>query len=464
MSITHDPTTALTDRQFGELAASIGGAVLRPGDAGYGQARTGYNLAAIRDPDVVVRAADSDDVAAAVAFAAREDLPVAVISTGHHATRPIHGGMLIVTEALRQIVIDPVGRRAQLGAGVAWGDVLEASLPFGLAPLHGSSPLVGVVGFSLGGGISPTMGRAHGWAADHVTALRVVVGDGTEREVSATDDPDLFWAIRGGRSNVGVVTAIEVELFPVADFVGGGIFFDGQHARAVLEAYRALTDGAPDALTTSIALLRMPPLPGVPQILAGEFRIHLRVAYQGPAAEADALLAPIRAAAPVLFDTVAKMPYADFASIHSDPVDPAPFTERTAMLETLDTEVIDALLAEVGPKADPGVEIVELRQLGGALARIPENPGPVDNRDAAFVLWAVVVGPPPVRTDGIRDADALIAAVSGWSTGRQYLNFAPDGEDSSPTALYPADALARLRAIKGRVDPQNLFRLQQPLV
>ncbi|PPF77531.1 FAD-dependent oxygenase [Subtercola sp. Z020] len=465
MTLSIDSTTSpFSDHDFSELAARTAGRVLGRNSAGYDAATAGYNLAALRRPDLVVLAADAADVVAAVQFAAERSMPVAVMSTGHHAARPIEGGMLIVTRALDHVNVDTEARRAQIGAGAVWADVLAKTLPVGLAPLHGSSPQVGVVGFSLGGGISPTFGRARGWAVDHVTALRVVVADGSLLEVSAHEHADLFWALRGGRSNIGIVTAIEVELFPVGTFTGGGLFFDGADAERVLEAYRVLTENAPDELTTSVALLRMPPLPGIPELLAGRFVVHLRVAFLGSVEAADDLLAGIRRAAPVRLDTVGELPYEQFASIHSDPVDPAPFTERTTFLRALDADAVQAVLAVAGPGADPGVEIVELRHLGGALSREVPSPGALTGDDAAFVLWTVAVGMPSERSDAIQNAEHIVEAMRPWSTGRQYLNFTPDVDGSPAENLFAPDALARLREIKHSVDPQNLFRLQQPLI
>jgi FAD/FMN-containing dehydrogenase len=457
-------TSPFSPTAFDELTAQIAGTVAGRGSAGYETACAGYNLAAIRRPDIVVRVADAADVVEAVNFASIHDMPVAVMSTGHHAARPIENGMLILTDSLRHVEVDVDARRVRIGAGAVWGDVLANTLPAGLAPLHGSSPQVGVVGFSLGGGISPTMGRSRGWAVDHVTGLQVVVPDGSLLDVSAHENADLFWALRGGRSNLAVVTAIELDLFPVRTLTGGGIFFGGDNAETVLDAYRQLTLSAPDDLTTSIALLRMPALPGIPEILAGRFTIHLRVAFLGTSAAADGLLRRIRAAAPVLLDTVGEMPYEQFASIHSDPIDPAPFSERTTLLRTLDGGAVAALLSATGPHAEPGVEIVEIRHLGGAFSVPPATPGAIDNYDAQFVLWVVAVGMPADRADAIDSAERIIDTMSAWSTGKKYMNFAPDSAGASAEALFSPSALVRLRSIKKTVDPHNLFRLQQPIL
>lgn len=452
--------TPVDDGIIEELRGRVAGAVLGRDSAGYVEACTGYNLAAVRRPDVVVRAADAEDVAEAVAAAAAHGLPVSVMSTGHQAGRPIEGGVLILTSALRGVRIDAEARRARVGAGARWQDVLDASLPLGLAPLHGSSPLVGVVGFTLGGGISPTMGRAHGFAVDHVTALQVVTADGRAVDVSADREPDLFWALRGGRAGFGVVTAIELELFEVGAFAGGGVFFDGEHAAAVLEAFRALTEGAPDELSTSLALLRMPPLPGIPPLLAGRFVLHLRVAYLGDAADVDALLEPLRGAAPVLLDTVGALPYEQFASIHADPVDPAPFTEGTAALRELTECGIATLLAVAGPDAGPAVEIIELRHLGGAMGRPVAAPGAIDLHDARYVLWTAVIGMPGDRPESVRDAEAVVQALAPWSAEQQYLNFA--AEDVPADRLYAPDALHRLRTIAAATDPDHRFGFPHP--
>jgi FAD/FMN-containing dehydrogenase len=460
MSTTTDATTGIDEGLFQELAGRLRGEVLRPGSPGWAEACTGYNLAAVRRPDVVVRAADADDVAATVAFAAKRALPVAVMSTGHQGGRAVEGGVLIRTGALREVVVDREHRRARVGAGARWQDVLAVALPLGLAPLHGSSPDVGVVGFTLGGGISPTMGRAHGWAVDHVRAIDVVTADGTPLRVTADRRPDLFWALRGGRSDFGVVTALEIDLFPVGAFAGGGLFFDGSQLEAVLAAFRALTAAAPETLSTSLALLRMPPLPGVPPLLAGRFMLHLRVAFLGEAADLEPLLAPVRAAAPAVVDTVGPLPYERFAEIHADPVDPAPLTERSAMLRDLPADAADALREAAGADSGIQVEIVELRHLGGALSREPDVDSAVDHRDARYSLWCAVVGTPGDRPDAVRDAVAVVDALSPWGTGRHYLNHTAGDALERP---FTPEAMDRLRALRASTDPHGRFRRQHPI-
>ncbi|MDX3360813.1 nuclear transport factor 2 family protein [Streptomyces griseoaurantiacus] len=441
------------------LAAQITGPVLGPEDEGFADECAPFNLSVTHHPYVVVGAANSTDVQVAVRFAAQRQLPVAVLATGHQATVPADDAVLITTHRMARVDIDPAARTAHVTAGVRWQQVIDAAVPFGLAPLNGSSPLVGVVGYTLGGGLSPTMGRAHGWAADHVTSLEAVTADGALRHVDAASEPDLFWALRGGKSNFGVVTAMEFALFPVARLWAGGLFFDGADAAAVLHAYARVTADAPDELSSSIALLRLPALPGVPAFLADRFAVHVRISYLGPAAEAAELVAPLRAAAPVLVDTLGPMPYASFAQIHNDPADPAPFMERTAMLRSLTAEAVEELLAGAGPTADCPAHFVELRHLGGALARSADNA--VGHRDAAFALWVVGVGAPDAFTAMNAYADTLLQRMRPWSTGGRYLNFmaAQDTGVSDVSAAYDEADHHRLRSIKRRFDPHNLFRL-----
>ncbi|WP_244790968.1 nuclear transport factor 2 family protein [Streptomyces sp. BJ20] len=441
------------------LAAQITGPVLGPEDEGFAAECAPFNLAVTHRPCVVVGAANSSDVQVAVRLAAQRRLPVAVMATGHQATVPADDAGLITTRRMAQVSIDPAARTARVTAGARWQQVIDAAAPFGLAPLNGSSPLVGVVGYTLGGGLSPTMGRAHGWAADHVTSLDVVTADGALHLVDAASEPDLFWALRGGKSNFGVVTAMEFALFPVAQLWAGGLFFDGADAAAVLHTYAEVTADAPDELSSSIALLRLPALPGVPAFLADRFAVHVRISCLGPAAEATRLVAPLRAAAPVLADALGPMPYASFAEIHNDPADPAPFMERTAMLRSLPAEAVEEILSAAGPTADCPVHFVELRHLGGALARTADNA--VGHRDARFALWIVGVGAPDAFTAMNVYADELLQRMRPWSTGGRYLNFmaAQDTGVSDVRAAYDEAHYRRLRSVKTRFDPDNLFRL-----
>ena len=302
-----------------DLARRVAGVVLLPGQQGYAEECAMYNPAVPNTPAVVVGAGGASDVQAALAFAEAHDLAVTVMNTGHTSAVAGDRTLLITTRRMDEVTVDASARRARVGAGVRWQQVVDAAAPHGLAPLNGSSPLVGVVGYTLGGGLSATMGRLHGWASDHVTALDVVTADGIVRHADGETEPELFWALRGSKSNLGVVTAIEFELFPVTQLHGGVLIFPGDHAEAVLRAYADLTAQAPNELTTSIAFMRLPDLPVFPEPLRGKFTVHVRVSFLGSADDAATLLKALRAGAPVMIDTVADMPYTNFAAIYSDP-------------------------------------------------------------------------------------------------------------------------------------------------
>ncbi|GII52741.1 FAD-linked oxidase [Planotetraspora thailandica] len=444
------------------LPTGLKGSALLPGDPGYADEIKTYNLLMAPQPGVIIAAADASDVQAGVRLAAERGAPVAVLATGHQLSAPIGPDtVLITTRAMRGVTVDAQRRVARAEAGVRWGQVVDESVKVGLAPLNGSTPIVGVVGYTLGGGLSPTMGRAYGYAADHVRSVDVVTADGRLRTVTAETDPDLFFAVRGGKSNFGVVTAIEFDLFPVKTLYGGAIMFDGADAGKVLHAYREWVKTVPDEMSSSVALMRMPDVAAVPEPLRGKFVTSVRISYIGSPKSGAKLLGPLRGAAKPIIDAVHEMPYSDFATIHADPVDAAPIYERTGLLKELTAETVDELLAAAGPTASFPITMTEIRHLGGALGRQPAQPNAVSNRDAAFTLFVASVGT-PADAAAIKKAEAdIIRRMQPWSTGGMYLNFMA-GEDVAPEAVqraYQPDVYQRLVAVKRKVDPTNMFRL-----
>lgn len=263
------------------LAEQISGPVLTPQNQQYADETRAWNLAYPQTPAVAVGATTAKDVQAAVRFAAEHGLPVSVLSTGHGSLGTPEQAVLINVRRMTSLVIDEETRTATVGAGVEWQDVVAEAGKVGLAPVSGSALNVGVVGYTIGGGLSPVLGRRYGWAADHVVSFELVTPDGQLHTVSATSEPDLFWAVRGGKSNFGVVTSLTFALMPVARFYGGGLYFDAQHADALLREFRRLAALSDDRLTVSFAFLRMPPLPFVPEPLRGRTSAHLRFSYLG---------------------------------------------------------------------------------------------------------------------------------------------------------------------------------------
>lgn len=454
---THDGPEITRDAVT-RLAARTVGPVLLPDDDGYGAECASYNLAIPQRPALVVGAAGVADVQAAIRFAAEHGLPVAVLATGHSALSSA-GAVLINTRRMDAVTVDAQARTARVEAGVRWQQVVEAAGTHGLAPLNGAAPSVGVVGYTLGGGLSP-IGRTFGFAADHVHRIELITADGQLRVVTATDEPDLFWAVRGGKGNFGVVTALEFSLLPVSHIYGGGLFFSGDRAAEVLNAWGRWTAGMPDEMNSSIALLQLPPLPEVPEPLRGRMVVHVRIAYVGPAVEGDRLIAPLRAVAPTLIDTVTEMPYTAVGSIHADPPTPIPVEDRSALLRGFTPKLVDAIVAHAGPEAGSPLAIFELRHLGGALERRPRAANAIDLQGAAFTCYAVGIGGPDQAEAIQAHLSRVFQAIRPWTTGRRFVNFLT-ASDATPEAVaeaYLPETYRRLAAIKADYDPKNVFR------
>ncbi|WP_242425032.1 FAD-binding oxidoreductase, partial [Frankia sp. EI5c] len=329
---SHDLPDPGRQLPLADLAAAISGEVLLPGSDAYAQAATPWNVAVVSAPVAVVAVAEAADVVAAVRFADVHDLDIEVRATGHGAVA--QGGrptLLIRTDRLAEIVINPVTRQARVGAGVRWQQVLDAAAPHGFGALAGSAPHVGVVGYLTGGGVSP-VGRTFGYGSDLVTAIEVVTADGELRRATATENSSLFWALRGGKGALGVVTAVEFELLDVSHFYGGCLYFDGADAERIVPAWRAWSASLPEQASTSLAILRLPAMPAVPPPLAGRCTVAIRFAWIGDPAEGERVAGPMAAVAPVIFGGLEVLPFGALGMIHADPVDPMPVHERSVLL------------------------------------------------------------------------------------------------------------------------------------
>ena len=434
-----------------ELAAALAGALYLPGDPAYDAVVAPWNVAVPVRPAAVVVAADALDVSAAMRYAAGNGLRVAVQCTGHGAAAGTDDGVLLVSTAgLDFVEVRPDGS-VRVGAGVRWQQVVDASVPHGYAPLNGSSLDVGVIGYTTGGGVGP-MARTFGLASDQVTAFDVVTADGTLRRATPSENEDLFWALRGGKGCLGIVTAVEFTLVPVVSLYGGAVWFDGADAPLVLHTWRRWAADLPEEANTSVALMQLPPVPGVPPQLAGRLTVSVRFAFIGDAAVGEALLAPMRAVVEPLLDGVGVLPYAAVDAIHADPVDPLPFHERSALLAELPAEAVDALLGVAGAGSGSSLIIVEIRRLGGAVARPGAHPSAVSHRDAPYTLLGIGVAAPPVVDATVAQTAALLEAMQPWSTGGLLPNFGGGG----PLAYSPAD-LARLRSLMETHDPGRML-------
>ncbi|TQS42250.1 FAD-binding oxidoreductase [Cryptosporangium phraense] len=438
---------------------SIAGRVLLPGRPGYAELATPWNVAVVNEPIAVVEVLDAADVVATVRFAAAHGLEVSVQATGHGAVRTERPTLLVHTGRLTDLTIDADGI-ARAGAGVRWGQVLEAGAPRGLAGLAGSAPNVGVVGFLTGGGIGPVV-RTFGVSSDLVTAFEVVTGDGEFRRVTADENPALFWGLRGGKGALGIVTAVEFQLVEVAELFGGCVYFEGRDAEAIAHAWARWTDDLPEAASSSLAIVQMPAMPGVPEPLAGRTTVALRFAWVGDPAEGSRVVEPMLGLGTIVLGGMGVLPYSAIGAIHADPVDPMPTHEESGLLRELPAEAIEALM---GLLADSPQIIVELRHLGGAFARANDHaPSAFGHRDAAYNLVTIGLGVPPVVAAAAAHGTALLAALGPWTTGGCLPNFTASADPSIVRRKYDDETLTRLATLATTYDPHGVIAAAHPI-
>ena len=448
--------TQLLDR----LATDLDGTLVRPGDRDWDTARQAWHLAVDQRPAAVVLAETVRDVQQVVLTAARAGLRVAPQSTGHNAgpLGALDETNLLKMSGMRGVRIDPEARLARVEAGALWMDVTPAAAKHGLAALAGSAPDVGVAGYTLGGGLS-WLARSHGLAANSVVALEVVTADGEVRRVDAEHDTDLFWALRGGGGSFGIVTALEFRLFPITEVYAGVLFFPITRAAEILNAWRAWLPSVPDSVTSIGRLLKFPPLPELPPHLSGQSYVVVEATCQLDAAEAEALLAPLRALGPAL-DTFRGHAVEELSQLHMDPDGPVPGYGDGMLLRDLPAEAVEAFARFAAP--DVPLLSVELRHLGGALTPGRMSGGAVDGIDAAFAMFAVGIAPNAAVMQAVQAAvTAAQHAMAPWSTGGCYVNFAE--RRKSGAALFGAATYARLRAVKAAFDPADVIRANHPV-
>ena len=452
------PAPAIPADDVDDLRSRVHGPVYAAGDDGMVAEVAAWNLAVTHTPAIAVGATCAADVAAAVSWATAHGLRVAVQATGHGPVRNAAGSLMISTRRMQGVTIDRMRGTARVEAGVKWMKVLEAAAPYGLTGLCGSASDVGVVGYTLGGGLGP-LGRRFGFAADTVLSVEMVTADGVIRTVCAEEEPELFWAVRGGKGNFGVVTAIELQLVPVRSVYGGGIFFAGKDAASVLHAFRAWAPAMPEEVGTSVAILRLPPMEELPPPLRGQTVVHLRYVYAGDdPAEGERLLEPMRTVGEVLLGFVHPLLTTELDSVHMDPTDPLPGWEKGMQLTELPAEAVDALLAAAGPQLDIPLIMVELRLLGGALARQPRVPNAVAGRDGAYQVLTLGPGVPELAAVVPALGKGVLEALEPWKAPGCVTNFLGEVEGPAEVAAsYPADVAERLLAIKQAVDPDRVF-------
>jgi hypothetical protein len=442
-----------------QLRSECIGPVFVVGDDGIDGELAGSNMVIHHDPDVVVGAASEADVALAVRFARRHGLVITVHATGHGAHSSVSGGLVITTHRLDMLEVDAPSRTARVGAGVRWGAVVAAAAPFDLAPVSGASPTVGVVGLLLGGGQGP-IGRTFGYGSDWLRSARVVTADGDVVTADERSHPELFWALRGGKVGLGIVTEVVIGLPQVPSLYAGSLFFEGEAIEPAFRFWLDWLDGVPDSVSSSAAFVSFPGIDAVPQVFRGKLVLTLRFASVGPRDEGERWAAPLRAAAPVLVDAIGPLPLDRVASIHNDPTDPAPGWTRGEFLGALDSAFADTLLATIAGANRPPFIAVELRHLGGRLARdVPEGSA-VGGRRAEFGLVLVGVPDPSLFPRVLpAAADRLIDALSAWVQPEINVNYAGELTPRTLERCWPPAVLERLEAVRQQYDPQAVFRL-----
>jgi FAD/FMN-containing dehydrogenase len=455
--VTQQQVTPTARSRAESLRGLCGGSVHLPGDRSYDMARSPWNLRMTDFPAAVAYPAFPDEVAEVLRVAAAAGLSVAPQGTGHGAP-PLQGhltnAVLLRTSAMTELGVDTERRRARVGAGVLWGDLAEAAGRHGLAARHPSSPDVGVVGYSLGGGIG-WYARMLGLQCNAVTAVELVLADGTSVRATEDTDADLFWALRGGAVPLGVVTALEFELFPLETVVAGFLAWDWTAAERVLPAWVGWCAGAPEEATTAFRLLEVPSAEEFPAELRGRRLAMIDGAVLGDDASATEVLAPLRALRPE-WDTVARVPAASLVRLHLDPEGPIPVYASSTLVSALPDAAIGAVLDAVGPGSGTRLAAAELRQLGGALARPDPSAGALSYLDGAFLALGLgMEGEPADWPQQRAAAGRFLGALEPWATGGHYLPMLDDRTDTRK--VFPPGVHARLSAIRDRVDPRDLF-------
>ena len=453
------PVRHATAPDLPALAAELSGSLIRPGDTEYDEARIVHNLTYLSRPAAIVRPADAADVSRTVRFAARSGMPLAVRSGGHsvagHSTG--EGVLVLDLSTLRGLHIDPVTRVVVAGAGLTAGDVTAATGEHGLAVPFGDAPSVGIGGFTLGGGIGFLV-RRHGLTIDHLLAVEIVTADGEVRHASATEHPDLFWAVRGGGGNLGVVTRFTYRAQPVGMVLGGALLLEP--TRDALRSLVPVAASAPEALTTIAALMPAPPHPAVPVEWHGRQALLIMLVWADEDLGAGRrAIEPLRQMGNVIADLVGPMPYGAIYELTREAGNPMPSVVRSMFMDVMDDAAVDAILARTA--AGPPMAMTQIRVLGGEMARVPSDATAFAHRDAPILFMTMAPIMEPAQAPSVEEwAEGFLADLAPQSRG-VYANFLANEGAARVRAAYPGGSHERLAVIKGRWDPRNLFRRNQ---
>ena len=455
-------TIDITPEAFQSFKSGFRGPVLTPDDAAYDESRRIWNAMIDRHPGLIARCTGTADVVQAVRFANQHRLLVSVRGGGHNIAglAVCEGGFMIDLSLLRGVWVDPARRTARAQAGCTLGDVDRETQLHGLAAVLGFVSATGIAGLTVGGGFG-YLTRRHGWTCDNLVSMEVVTADAAVLRVSADENEDLFWALRGGGGNFGIVTSFEYHLFPVGpEILGGAIAWRGEDAKMVLDAYREFSAAAPRELT-SVAVLRIaPPAPWLPKEIHGKPIAAVFVCHSGTAEAGEAALARLRKCGHPVADIVTRRPYTQMQSL-LDATQPKGrrYYWKSHYLPGIGRDMVQLAVDHAGRIPSPHSAIL-LFQIQGALGELPAGHSPAGNRDAAYVLniagsWEK----PDDDTVNVKWARDCFEATRPCSTGGTYVNFLTEEEGADRiAAAYGGPILDRLAIFKRKYDPGNLFR------
>jgi hypothetical protein len=436
------------------------GDVLTPADPGYAAACAAWNLTFTHHPFVVVVAESVDDIVEAVRFARAGGFRVAVQATGHGVARPADGAVLIVTSRLTDVTIDRDEQTAYVSAGAKWGAVLAPAQEHGLAPLLGSTTDVGAIGYTLGGGMG-WLGRRYGLASDSVHAFDLVTPEGVAIRASRRENQEIFWALKGGGGGTfGVVTGMEIELYPVSTVYAGNLLYPIEMAKSVMTRWREWVSDMDERMSSAVVLMNFPPIDVVPEPLRGNSFVMVRGCWSGDLADGQALIDDWRRWSEPALDMFGPMPFAMADMISQDPVDPMPGTVTTEWFDTLADEAMDILIDATAPKDGPPLLLfTEIRHAGGAIRTNAIGVANARGRSGEFLchFGGLVMG--PEMGAALKAAmEATRARLAPYVNGSVYINFLEGAEKQERThEAYDRAAFARLGEIKAEVDADNRF-------
>jgi FAD/FMN-containing dehydrogenase len=434
---------------------AIAGRIATSSDPDWDQARQAWNLAADQNPRAVAFVESSDDIVAVVRFAAENGLRVSGQATGHGAVAlgSLDDAILVKTERMRGIEVDPDTRMARVEAGVLSVELTEAAQRHGLSSLPGSSPDVGIAGYHLGGGLS-WFGREYGFACNRVRAIELVTADGETRRVDAKTEADLFWALRGGGGDYALVSALHIELVPVADAYGGIMIFPAAVGADAVRTWRDWAATVGENVTSVVRFLRPPDIPDVPEPLRGTPLLTIDGACIGSREEGEAAFAPLLEIGEPMMNSFDQVPPAALCRIHMDPEQPVPGLGHHRVLRELPDEAIDVFASMSGADSGMPLLLTEIRHMGGALARPAEDGGALSHLDAQFAMFGIGMPMTPELGEAIEaHHDRLHEAIEPWAADGGYFNFAERPCDAD--AILPPEVCARLSEVKRRYDPDG---------